>query len=161
VERLARIATEARTPVQFVFAGRASRGNDRAKHALQQIFRHMGDAAFGGRLAFIEDFDLHVARLMVQGCDAWLTVPPLTAGPSLGAVKAAVNGAPHIEAVRSRALYERIEDELVPAFYSRERDGVAGAWASMMRQTLIAALPRYSARRAVKEWSRTPLGSMG
>jgi starch phosphorylase len=168
VERLARIATDRRHPVQFVFAGRADRGDERAKYLLQRIWQHTRDAAFGGRLAFLEDYDLHVARLMVQGCDAWLTLPPYDGGPPLGAVKAAVNGGWHLEAVQPRALYARIEDEIVPAFYSRDRAGVPAAWASIMRETLIAALPRFSARTAVKGWSaragvppRSILGSVG
>ena len=188
VERLARIVNEARQPVQILFAGRAESGHDAAKHQVQRIFRQIVDPMFGGRLAFLEDYDLHVARLMVQGCDAWLSLPTYRGGPSLGAIKAAVNGVPHIgpasawvagafdggngwmlnprgrdDGAYARCLYALIEDRLVPDFYARDRANVGVAWAGIMRRTLMAALPRFSARRAVKAWAAGPplVGSTG
>lgn len=165
VERLARIATAARRPVQFVFAGRAGAGNDAGKHRLQQIFRQTLDPGFGGRLAFLEDYDLHVARLMVQGCDAWLTLPPRTAGPSLGAAKAAVNGVPHAGPAEAwggdgpavpgwtvedaRTVYSLIEEQIVPAFYERDRAQVPDRWTALVRETLVHALPRFTARKTL------------
>jgi starch phosphorylase len=163
VERLARIATAARRPVQFVFAGRVHAGDDAGKHRLQQTFRQTLDPAFGGRLAFLEDYDLHVARLMVQGCDLWLTLPPHSGGPSLGAVKAAVNGVPHAGPAGAwgggapaaaagwtiddaRTLYSLIEERIVPAFYDRNRAQVPDRWTPVVRETLADALPRFSAR---------------
>ena len=159
VERLARIATAARRPIQFVFAGRVDGRNDIGKHHLQRTFRHTLDPAFGGRLAFIEDYDLHVARLMVQGCDVWLTMPSAEGGASLGAVKAAVNGAPQIGPASgsgqrwtfddSRVLYALLEEDIVPAFYERNRSNVPERWASIVRATLAEAIPRYTARRVL------------
>ena len=94
--RLAQILTAARRPVQFVFAGRAHPADDAGKHHLQRLFRHALDPAFGGRLAFLEDYDLHVARLLVQGCDVWLGTPRRGAPALIGGIQAAVNGAPHL-----------------------------------------------------------------
>jgi starch phosphorylase len=159
IERLARIATATRRPVQIVFAGRVDAADDSGKHHLQRTFRQTLDPAFGGRLAFLEDYDLHVARLMVQGCDLWLTMPCADSGPSLGAVKAAVNGVPLLSASAgarqrwsfdgSRELYARLEDEIVPAFYERNRSNVPERWAAVVRETLADSIPLYSARRAL------------
>jgi starch phosphorylase len=159
VERLARIVTAARRPVQFVFAGRVDGRNDIGKHHLQRTFRHTLDPAFGGRLAFVEDYDLHVGRLMVQGCDVWLTMPPAEGGGSLGAVKAAVNGVPQIGAAPdtsgrwpfedSRDLYTLLEEEIVPAFYERNRADLPERWAHIVRATLAESIPRYTARRVL------------
>jgi starch phosphorylase len=159
IERLARIATAARRPVQFVFAGRVDGRNDIGKHHLQRTFRHTLDPAFGGRLAFVEDYDLHVGHLMVQGCDVWLTMPSAEGGGSLGAVKAAVNGVPHLgpsSATRqrwsfedSRALYALLEDEIVPAFYERNRAAVPEQWTAIVRATLAESIPLYTARRVL------------
>jgi len=163
VQRLARIATAARRPVQFVFAGRVHAEDDAGKHRLQLAFRQTLDPAFGGRLAFLEDYDLHVARLMVQGCDLWLTLPPHSGGPSLGAVKAAVNGVPHAGPAGAwgghppaaaggwtiedaRTLYSLIEERIVPAFYDRNRAQVPDRWTTLVRETLADALPRFAAR---------------
>jgi starch phosphorylase len=55
------------------------------------------DPSFGGRIVFVEDYDMHVARYFVQGCDLWLNNPlaPLEACGTSG-IKAAVNGVPSL-----------------------------------------------------------------
>jgi starch phosphorylase len=97
VERLARILNAPGRPVQIVFAGKAHPADDPAKHHLQRVFRRALDPMFGGRVAFIDDYDLHVAHLLVQGCDVWLNNPrkPLEASGTSG-MKAALNGVPHL-----------------------------------------------------------------
>jgi starch phosphorylase len=95
--RLASILSAARRPVQIVFAGKAHPADDVGKHHLQQVYRRATDPAFGGRIAFIDDYDLHVAQYMVHGCDVWLNHPrkPLEASGTSG-MKAAINGIPHL-----------------------------------------------------------------
>jgi starch phosphorylase len=95
--RLARILTAANRPVQIVFAGKAHPADDPAKHHLQQVFRHTLDPAYAGRVAFIDDYDLHVAHCLVGGCDVWLNNPrkPLEASGTSG-MKASLNGVPHL-----------------------------------------------------------------
>jgi starch phosphorylase len=97
VERLARILGASGRPVQIVFAGKAHPADDPAKHHLQRVFRRALDPMFAGRVAFIDDYDLHVAHLLVQGCDVWLNNPrkPLEASGTSG-MKAALNGVPHL-----------------------------------------------------------------
>lgn len=96
-DRLARLVNDARRPVQFVFAGKAHPADEAGKHHLQQIFRHALDPKYGGRIAFVDDYDLHVAHLLVQGCDVWLNNPrkPMEASGTSG-MKAAMNGVPHL-----------------------------------------------------------------
>jgi len=97
IERLARLVSNARRPVQFVFAGKAHPADEAGKHHLQGIFRHALDPRMGGRIAFVDDYDLHVAHLLVQGCDVWLNNPrkPLEASGTSG-MKAAMNGVLHL-----------------------------------------------------------------
>jgi glycogen phosphorylase len=96
-ERLARILTAFRRPVQIVFAGKAHPADHPGKHHLQRIYRRAIDPAFGGRIAFVEDYDLHVAHFLVQGCDVWLNTPrqPYEASGTSG-MKASINGALHL-----------------------------------------------------------------
>ena len=96
-ERLARILTNIDRPVQIVFAGKAHPADEPAKHHLQRVFKHALDPKFGGRLAFIDDYDMHVAHYLVHGCDVWLNNPrkPLEASGTSG-MKAAMNGVPHL-----------------------------------------------------------------
>jgi glycogen phosphorylase len=96
-DRLARILNASRRPVQLVFAGKAHPADDIGKHNLQRVYRRALDPAFAGRIAFVDDYDLHVAHFLVQGCDVWLNNPrkPLEASGTSG-MKAAVNGVPHM-----------------------------------------------------------------
>jgi starch phosphorylase len=97
VDRLARILKNAERPVQIVFAGKAHPADEPAKHHLQRVFKRCLDPMFGGRIAFIDDYDMHVAHYLVHGCDVWLNNPrkPLEASGTSG-MKAAMNGVPHL-----------------------------------------------------------------
>jgi starch phosphorylase len=83
--------------VQLVFAGKAHPADDSGKHALQGVYRRALDPSFNGRIAFVDDYDLHVAHYLVQGCDVWLNNPrkPLEASGTSG-MKASANGALHL-----------------------------------------------------------------
>jgi starch phosphorylase len=96
-DRLAKILNAAGRPVQLVFAGKSHPADDTGKHRLQGVYRYALDPAFGGRIAFVEDYDLHVAHFLVQGCDVWLNNPrkPLEASGTSG-MKASMNGVPHL-----------------------------------------------------------------
>jgi starch phosphorylase len=96
-ERLARILNAAERPVQIIFAGKAHPADDVGKHHLQRVYKRALDPMFGGRVAFVDDYDLHVAHYLVQGCDVWLNTPrkPLEASGTSG-MKAALNGVPHL-----------------------------------------------------------------
>ena len=96
-ERLARILTAFRRPVQIVFAGKAHPLDQPGKHHLENIFSRAIDPVFGGRIAFVEDYDLYVAHFLVQGCDVWLNTPrkPFEASGTSG-MKASINGALHL-----------------------------------------------------------------
>jgi starch phosphorylase len=96
-DRLRRILTAERRPVQLVFAGKSHPADESGKHALQGVYRRAVDPAFGGRIAFVDDYDLHVAHYFVQGCDVWLNNPrkPLEASGTSG-MKAAANGTLHL-----------------------------------------------------------------
>jgi glycogen phosphorylase len=96
-ERLARILNAAGRPVQIIFAGKSHPADDIGKHHLQRVYKRALDPLFGGRIAFVDDYDLHVAHFLVQGCDVWLNNPrkPLEASGTSG-MKAALNGVPHL-----------------------------------------------------------------
>jgi starch phosphorylase len=96
-DRLARILNASGGAVQLVFAGKAHPADDVGKHHLQRIYKRALDPKFGGRVAFVDDYDLHVAHFLVQGCDVWLNNPrkPLEASGTSG-MKAAINGTPNL-----------------------------------------------------------------
>ncbi|HRI17629.1 MAG TPA: alpha-glucan family phosphorylase, partial [Burkholderiaceae bacterium] len=92
-ERLKRILTNSSRPVQIVFAGKAHPHDEIGKGLIREMTHAMSDPAFQGRLAFVEDFDINVARHLVQGVDVWLNNPtrPLEASGTSGQ-KVLLNG---------------------------------------------------------------------
>ena len=96
-DRLARLVSSSDRPVQFVFAGKAHPADEAGKHHMQHIFRQALDPHMAGRIAFVDDYDLHTAHILVQGCDVWLNNPrkPLEASGTSG-MKASMNGTLHM-----------------------------------------------------------------
>jgi starch phosphorylase len=80
-------------PVQLIFSGKAHPADDYGKELIRNIVQHMKEEPFRNRIVFIEDYDINIARYMVQGADVWLNNPrrPLEACGTSG-MKAAANG---------------------------------------------------------------------
>jgi starch phosphorylase len=93
VDRLMRIVTDVRRPVQIIFAGKAHPMDEPGKLIIQQVYRQLKRAEFAGRIVFLEDYDINLARYLVQGVDVWMNNPrrPLEASGTSG-MKAALNG---------------------------------------------------------------------
>lgn len=94
VERLFDIINRSNRPVQFIFAGKAHPADEAGKSVLQSVYRQVKRAEASGRLVFLEDYDINLARYLVQGVDVWLNTPrrPMEASGTSG-MKAALNGA--------------------------------------------------------------------
>jgi starch phosphorylase len=93
VERLLELVNRPNMPVQIIFAGKAHPADEPGKQLIQQIYRTVKKAETGGRLVFLEDYDMNLAHYLVQGVDVWLNTPrrPLEASGTSG-MKAAING---------------------------------------------------------------------
>lgn len=92
--RLAKILNDPQRPVQIIFAGKAHPKDHPGKEIIKNIFHFTQQPEFRHRIIFIEDYDLNVARYLVQGVDVWLNTPlrPMEACGTSG-MKAAANGA--------------------------------------------------------------------
>jgi starch phosphorylase len=91
--RLARLVNNPTRPVLFLFAGKAHPADEPGKQVLREIRQLMTTPEFMGRVIFLEDYDLQLARWLVSGVDVWLNNPiaPLEASGTSG-IKAAING---------------------------------------------------------------------
>ncbi|MBT8337028.1 MAG: alpha-glucan family phosphorylase, partial [Gemmatimonadetes bacterium] len=169
VGRLQRLLTHEQRPVQLVFAGKAHPADDEAKKILQEIFRSTRDPRFGGRVAFIEDYDLHVAHRLVQGVDLWLNLPraPLEASGTSG-MKAALNGVPQmstldgwwaegytghngwtlplvlgdddvVDEADHEQVFALLERDVVPRYYRLDENGLPLDWIAMMKHAITEA----------------------
>ncbi len=93
MDRLLEILNRPNMPVQIIFAGKAHPADEPGKLLIQEVYRAVKKAENGGRLVFIEDYDMNLARYLVQGVDVWLNTPrrPNEASGTSGQ-KAALNG---------------------------------------------------------------------
>ncbi|OGS13740.1 MAG: hypothetical protein A2285_03510 [Elusimicrobia bacterium RIFOXYA12_FULL_57_11] len=93
LERLLELVTDEKMPVQFVFAGKAHQADTHGKEFIKAVAKLSMDPRFKNRIIFVEDYNMNVARYMVQGVDVWMNNPirPLEASGTSG-MKAAANG---------------------------------------------------------------------
>jgi len=97
IERLSRIIDSPGRPVQIIFAGKAHPADFEAKCLLQKVYTLAKDHRFQGRIAFIEDYDMHLAHYLTQGVDVWLNTPlRLQEASGTSGMKAALNGVVHL-----------------------------------------------------------------
>ena len=92
-DNIVKLAHDKQRPVQFIFAGKAHPRDDEGKRFIQQIIHLSKQGELVGSVVFVENYDVHIARQMVSGCDVWLNNPrrPLEASGTSG-MKAGCNG---------------------------------------------------------------------
>jgi starch phosphorylase len=93
MDRLLKIVNRADMPVQIIFAGKSHPDHEGGKLLIQEVYRALKRSEAGGRIAFLEDYDMNLARYLIQGVDVWLNTPrrPNEASGTSG-MKAAING---------------------------------------------------------------------
>lgn len=97
LDRLARILTDPKRPVQIIMAGKAHPNDNEGKRLLKELIRIISQEPFRRHVVFIEDYDMNVARYMVQGADVWLNTPiRLQEACGTSGMKAIFNGALHL-----------------------------------------------------------------
>jgi glycogen phosphorylase len=158
-------------PIQIVVAGKAHPQDTAGKDLMQEIVRLARSPRAQGRVVFLENYDMGVARALVRGCDVWLNTPrrPLEASGTSG-MKAAVNGVLNLSVLDGwwaegyspdvgwaidgdsdesdrEQLYRLLEEQVVPTYVDdRER------WVWMMKESIARLAPRFSMQRAVVEY---------
>jgi starch phosphorylase len=178
-ERLLRLLGDPRRPVQLVLAGKAHPDDAAGRSLVEAWARFVETPAARGRCVFLEDYDLGLAQDLVQGVDVWLNTPrrPWEACGTSG-MKILVNGGLNLsvrdgwwaeayqpgvgwvvgdgpddgDAADRRSLYARLEDEVIPAFYDRDAEGLPRRWLSLVRASLGRLTPRFSANRMMREY---------
>ena len=184
-DRLAALLTHRERPVQLVFAGKAHPADHYGKDFIRQIVDFAKRAGVGKRVVFVENYDIHIARRLVQGTDVWLNTPrrPQEASGTSG-MKAALNGVinasildgwwcegfspesgwaigrgeeyddhEYQDVIESQALYNLLENEIIPTFYDRSSGDTPAQWTRMMRASIRMALGFFTSHRMLAEYS--------
>jgi starch phosphorylase len=158
--------------VQFVFAGKSHPDDAAGKAVIEKLAA--ASRSHQGRVAFLDNYDLALARLLTRGCDVWLNNPvrPLEASGTSG-MKAAMNGVLNCsildgwwpegcehgvngwaiggvdagdDAKDLAALYHTLEHDVLPAWADRAR------WIGMMRASIAMGVEKFSAARMVNDY---------
>ncbi|HJU05353.1 MAG TPA: alpha-glucan family phosphorylase [Nitrospiraceae bacterium] len=184
LSRLQNILQDRWRPVQIVFAGKAHPADDPGRQFIHQVYSFCKDHGFGGQVAFLPDYDMHMAKYLVWGVDVWLNTPrpPMEASGTSGQ-KASLNGVPNLsvldgwwqegydgangwaitastditdwqaqDAHDAEQLYRILEQDIIPLYYMRDRDGIPRGWIQIIKDAIRTTAPRFCARRMVKEY---------
>ena len=182
--RLLQILHDDERPVQLVFAGKAHPADNHGKDFIRQIVHFARENKLERKIVFLENYNINVARAMVQGCDVWLNTPrrPQEASGTSG-MKASVNGClnasildgwwvegytskrgwaigngeeyddhDYQDTVESEALFNVLENEVIPLYYDREGADLPAKWISMMKSSIRMALGAFTSHRMVAEY---------
>ncbi|GAB4410281.1 MAG: glycosyltransferase family 1 protein [Anaerolineae bacterium] len=186
-ERLARIVNDPDRPVQFIFAGKAHPHDHLGKELIKEIVKTAEQPEFRHAMVFLENYDINVARYLVQGVDVWLNTPRRpneasgTSGmkviyngglnasildgwwaeayePSVGWAIGAGEEYPQQEwdlqdFIEAQALYNLLEKDIIPAFYTRARDGLPRDWIRRIKASIHKLAPVFNTYRMVREYS--------
>lgn len=180
-----RILTDKQKPVQLIFAGKAHPRDDAGKHFIQQIVRIASRQDLFGRVVFVENYDIDVARHLVAGADIWLNTPrrPMEACGTSG-MKVAIHGGLHCstmdgwwreaydgkngwsigkdepsgnegeqDAADYASLQSLLEQNIIPLFYERGKDGIPHQWLQRVRYAMATLIPLYNTDRMVSEYA--------
>ncbi len=180
-ERLKRILCSKDRPVQIVIAGKAHPKDHPGKSQIRDVVQYSRDPELWKYIVFIEDYDMKVARELVQSVDIWLNTPRRgeeACGTS--GMKAAMNGVLNLsildgwfdeayeesggwaigdrepysedqENMHASAIYYLLENEIVPMFYER-RDHGTQEWMRRVKQSLRQLSPQFDCRRMLHEY---------
>jgi starch phosphorylase len=183
-DRLGAILANKDRPVQLIFAGKAHPHDAEGKKVIAEVLHMARRPDMRDHVVFLEDYDMNVARQMVQGVDVWLNNPrrPLEASGTSG-MKVSVNGGLNLsvldgwwvegyqqdngwaigageeygdlayqDQVESRAIYDLLEQDIVPTFYDRGADEVPREWLRRMKRAISTIVPVFNTNRMVQQY---------
>lgn len=184
LDRLASIVNNPDKPVQFIYAGKAHPHDGGGQDLIKRIFEVSQMPQFAGKVIFLENYDIELAKYLVRGVDIWLNTPtrPLEASGTSGE-KAVMNGTIHfsvldgwwVEGYRAFAgwalpkkrifenqelqddvdaetIYNMLEYEIIPAYYSFNEQGIPVEWISHVKNTMVKIAPEFTMKRMLDDY---------
>lgn len=184
LERLARIVNNKDMPIQFIFAGKAHPADKAGQGLIKMIVDISKRPEFLGKILFLQNYSIGLAKLLVSGADVWLNTPtrPLEASGTSGE-KGVMNGTLHFSVLDgwwvegyqpdagwaltnertyenqsfqdnldAEVIYSIFENEILPAFYNRNGEGVSSEWVSFIKNTIAGVSPKFTTRRMINDY---------
>ena len=184
-ERLLRLLSDRRRPVQLILAGKAHPADEAGQEMIREWIEFIRRPEVRPHAMFLSDYDMLLTQHLVQGVDVWINTPrrPWEASGTSG-MKVLVNGGlnlseldgwwaeaytpevgwalgdgqehgddPAWDAAEADALYNLLEDQVIPEFYARDQQGLPTTWIERMRESMARLTPHFSANRTVREYT--------
>lgn len=184
LEALEELVNNPDRPVQFIFAGKAHPHDKAGQDLIKHIVEISKRPQFAGKILFLQNYDMELAKHLVQGVDIWLNTPtrPLEASGTSGE-KAIMNGTLHfsvldgwwVEGYKPNAgfalpmertytnqdfqdkldaetIYNIIDNEILPAFYTRTKEGVPTQWVKFIKNSYEQIVPEFTTTRMINDY---------
>ena len=184
LDRLAKLVNDPARPVQFIFAGKAHPADKAGQDLIKYIVEISKRPEFIGKILFVQNYDMNLAKMMLQGVDIWMNTPtrPLEASGTSGE-KGVMNGTIHFsvldgwwvegykkdagwalaqensydlselqDELDAETIYNIFEDEILPAFYTRNIKGVPEKWVSYIKNTFAQVAPHFTTARMIRDY---------
>ena len=185
-ERLSQILNIPGKPVQLIFAGKAHPNDKAGQDLIKMIVDISKRPEFVGKIIFLQNYDMSLAKILVQGADIWLNTPtrPLEASGTSGE-KAVLNGTLHFSVLDgwwvegyqpeagwaltneityednglqddldSEIIYSLLEQEVIPAFYDRNKADIPENWVRMMKNSIASIAPHFVTSRMLNDYTQ-------
>lgn len=184
LDRLSSIVNNPERPVQILFAGKAHPADQGGQNLIKYIVEISKQPEFIGKILFIQNYDMNLAKMLLQGVDIWMNTPtrPLEASGTSGE-KGVMNGTIHfsvldgwwVEGYKAEAgwalpqersfdvqefqdeldaetIYQILEQEIIPAYYKRDKKGISTTWISYVKNTISEVAPHFTMRRQLTDY---------
>jgi starch phosphorylase len=174
IERLQQLLLSTARPVQLLMAGKAHVFDTRAKQIIRELIGYMSSELRLHAL-FVPNYDMEMGAALTRGSDVWLNTPRVGEEASgTSGMKAISNGVLQLTTVdgwaaevdwaksgggwalaypeTGQSFFQIMDEQVLPAFYQRDEQGLPRQWVALMRKALALA-PRYSATRMMKEYA--------
>ncbi len=173
LERLERLVSSTKIPVQFIIAGKANTEDTEARRILEEILKNCRLPKLEGRVVYLPGYSVRTTQALSAGADLWLNTP-IRGQEACGTsgMKASLNGALQLstsdgwidevsadcigwklpeEGIES-ALYDTLENKIAPTFYDCNKDGVPEQWVRRMRDTMTLIENDFTAKRMLHDY---------
>ena len=184
LDRLSAIVNNKEHPVQFIFAGKAHPNDKPGQDLIKRIVEVSSMPQFVGKIIFLQNYDMELARRMVQGVDVWLNTPtrPLEASGTSGE-KCVMNGVMqfsvldgwwvegykegagwalpmeqtfedkgHQDELDAEMIYSTIEEQIVPKYYARNKEGVPTEWVASIKKCIADIASNFTTNRMLTDY---------
>jgi phosphorylase/glycogen(starch) synthase len=186
LERLDKLVNNPDRPMQFIYAGKAHPADGAGQDLIKHIVEISKMPQFEGKVIFVENYDIGLAKRLISGVDIWLNNPtrPLEASGTSGE-KAVMNGVLNFSVLDgwwaegykegagwalseervypdqdqqnildASLMYHIFDNEIAPAFYQKNEEGIPSAWMAMVKKNIAEISPNFTMKRMIDDYSR-------